>query len=301
MLLQDIRRLRGHLFLAVFGVLVPLILFCIYVGYPIVFNIYLSFTRWSGLGPAPRFDGLQNYRFLAESPSFWLSLLNTFKWVIGTLIIANVFGFVTAGLFQTRRIYFSGLFRSLVFLPVTMSLVSIGIMFVFILDPSFGVVPDVLRLFGLPSVGLLGDPHAALYTLIAIFGWSYLGIPLMIYHAGLSQIPPERYEAAWLEGANRAQIVRHVTIPSVRTVIVVVTLYSIIQGFKNFDLVAVVTSGGPGNTTNVLAFYMYITAFQERFFGIGSAVSIILLLLSLTFVVAYLRRVGEDTFNAESR
>ena len=291
-------RLREHWFLAVFGVGIPVCLFCLYVGYPIVFNVYLSFTRWNGLGPRPIFDGIFNYRFLVESSSFWVSLANTLKWVLGTLIIANIFGLITAGLLQPKRVYLATLFRAIVFLPVTMSLVSVGIMFAFLLDPTFGIVPDVLHLLRMPDISLLGDPRVALYSLIGMFGWSYLGIPVMIYHAGISQIPPERYEAASLEGANGFQTIRYVTIPALRPVIVVVTLYSVIQGFKNFDLIAVVTSGGPGNSTNVLAFYMYILAFQERFFGIGSAVSVILLLLSLSFVVAYLRRVGESALNA---
>ena len=121
---------------------------------------------------------------------------------------------------------------------------------------------------------------------------------MMIYHAGISQIPPELYEAAWLEGAGRAHILRYITIPSLRPVTVVVTIYSIIQGFRNFDLIATVTSGGPGNATNVLGFYMYILAFQERFFGSGAAVSSLILVLSLLFIVTYLKRVGENTLHA---
>ena len=292
--------LKEHWFIAIFGVVVPFGLFAVFVGYPIGYNVFLSFMKWNGLSPHLQAVGPGNYLGLANTVVFWTALVNTFKWLIGTVLLANIFGLLFAVALQPRNIYLPTLFRSLTFLPVTMSLVSVGIMFAFILDPNFGMVGDVLRIVGLGSTspGLLGNPKIAIYTLIAIFGWSYLAIPMMIYHAGISQIPPELYEAAWLEGAGRAHILRYITIPSLRPVTVVVTIYSIIQGFRNFDLIATVTSGGPGNATNVLGFYMYILAFQERFFGSGAAVSSLILVLSLLFIVTYLKRVGENTLHA---
>ncbi len=297
---QRLARLKEHWFIATFGVVVPFALFCVFVGYPIAYNVFLSFMKWNGLSPLLQAVGLRNYVGLVNTVVFWTTLLNTFKWLIGTVLLANVFGLLFAVAFQARNMYLPTLFRSLTFLPVTMSLVSVGIMFAFILDPTFGMVGDVLRVLGLGSVRpeLLGNPKIAIYTLIAVFGWSYLAIPMMIYHAGISQISPELYEAAWLEGAGRAHVLRYITIPSLRPVTVVVTIYSIIQGFRNFDLIATVTSGGPGNATNVLGFYMYILAFQERFFGSGAAVSSIILVLSLLFIVTYLKRVGENTLHA---
>lgn len=293
-------QLKEHWFVALFGVLIPMALFSTYVGYPIVYNVYLSFMKWNGFAPRLQPIGLQNYLFLLQSAGFWTSFFNSVKWLVGTVVIANVFGLLFAASLQARTVYLPTLFRSLTFLPVTMALVSIGLMFAYILDPNFGMVDALMRAFGghAPKEGLLGNPHAALYTLIAIFGWSYLGIPLMIYHAGISQIPPELYESAWLEGAGRAQVMRYVTLPALRSVVVIVTIYSVIEGFRNFDLIASVTRGGPGDATDVLGYYLYIEAFQERFFGIGAAVSVVILVLSVAFVATYLKRVGEDTLHA---
>ena len=295
---QKLMKLREHWFIAAFGVAVPLALFGLFVGYPICYNVVLSFMKWNGLAPRLQPVGISNYAMLANAFVFWMALFNTIKWLIGTVLLANVFGLLFAAVLQPRQVYLSTLFRSLTFLPVTMSLVSVGIMFAFILDPNFGIVSHAMRALGLHSAGpeLLGDPRIAIYSLIAVFGWSYVAVPMIIYHAGISQISPELHEAAWLEGAGRSQIFRYVTIPSLRSVLVVVTIYSVIQGFRNFDLIATVTSGGPGNATSVLGFYMYILAFESVWHG--AAVSTLILVLSLLFVVTYLRRVGHNTLYA---
>lgn len=293
-----LKDVKEHWLVLLFGLILPVVLFCAFVGYPIIYTIVMSFSNWNGLSLTTHFVGISNYDTLLHTGEFWRSLVNTVSWTIGSLLISNVIGLSLAILLQPKRVYLATLFRSILFLPVTMSLVSVGIMFAYILNPNFGIITTILHFIGVKEhVDLLGNPNTALITLILVFGWSYVGIPLMIYHAGLSQIGPELYEVAAIEGATRIAAFRYVTLPILKPIITVVTILSVIQGLKSFDLVAAITSGGPGNATDVLGFYMYIQAFEENYFGYGSAVSVVIMLLSLVFVVAYLRKIGGETLH----
>ncbi|MDB5074581.1 MAG: binding-protein-dependent transporter inner rane component, partial [Chloroflexi bacterium] len=147
---------------------------------------------------------------------------------------------------------------------------------------------------GVLNQDLLGNGDTTLYTLIAIFGWSYLGIPLMLFDAGLSQISPELYEAAKIEGASGLQSMWHITVPMLRPTFMIVTMLAVIEALRAFDLVAVMTKGGPGTASDVLGYFMYITAFDETRFGYAASVSTVILLMSAVFAIFYLRRVGSD-------
>jgi ABC-type sugar transport system permease subunit len=179
--------------------------------------------------------------------------------------------------------------------PVTMSLVAIGLMFSFILTPAFGALDLIAKFLGF-SAGpdLLGNPHTALYTLIVVFGWSYLGIPLMLFDTGLTQIPQELYESSRLEGATAFQQMRFVTLPMLRPVFMVVTVLAVLEALRAFDLVLVMTRGGPGHSTNTLGYFMWSASFSQQRFGYGAAISTIMLVLSSVFAVIYVRRAGRD-------
>ncbi len=294
------RAFKKHWIVYVAGVLLPVTLYAIFVGYPLVYNVYLSFVDWNGLSTTMKFVGFSNYTELFHDPTFWDSLKNTLRWVAGAIVFADGVAFLFAVFFRSGKVHFGTFFRMLFFLPVTMSLVSISLMFSFILSPAFGVITVLLQDIGLGNlnVDLLGDSSTAIYTLIAVFGWSYVGIPMMLFDAGLTQIPGELYEAARIEGANSAQIMFRVTIPILRPIFLVVTILAVIEALRTFDIVLVMTRGGPGTASDVLGYFMYISAFTENRYGYGAAISTVLLLFSVVFALVYLRRVGRDVLHA---
>lgn len=288
---------RHHWFVYLGGIVLPLALYTVFIGYPLLNTIYLSLVEWNGLDPEWVFVGPGNYQALFKDPVFWLSLANNVKWAIMTLLFPVVLGLVLAAFLHTGRAYFPAGFRSLLFLPATMSLVTIGIMFALILNPIFGALNEALRLIGLGALAhdWLGDAKTALYTLIAVFGWSYTGLPLMLYHAGISEIPSELFEAATIEGASGIQSFWYVTLPMLRPVTTVVTMLTVINSLKVFDLVMVMTRGGPFNQTSVLGYMMYTETFWNYRFGYGAAVSVVILLLSSVFAAIYVRNVAGES------
>jgi ABC-type sugar transport system permease subunit len=288
-------QVRQHRTIFILGVVLPLVIYLVFVGYPIAYTIFLSTQEWDGFSAVIKSVGLQNYRDLMRDPDFWVAAENTIKWTIGTLIFTNVIAFVLAVVLRSRRIYFGSFLRLLFFLPVTMSLVAIGLMFAFILTPAFGALDVIAQAIGFSSgPDLVGNPGSALYTLIAVFGWSYLGIPLVLYDAGLTQIPEELYEAARLEGATSIQQLLLVTLPLMRPIFMVVTVLAVLEALRAFDLVLVMTRGGPGHASDTLGYLMWIQSFDERRFGYGAAISVVMLLLSSAFAVVYVRQTGRD-------
>jgi raffinose/stachyose/melibiose transport system permease protein len=277
------------------GILFPLAVYMAFVGYPIVYTVYLSFTSWDGLAPVIKSVGLSNYHELLHDPAFWQSLANTIKWTVGTLVFTNVIAFVLAVVLRSRRVFFGTFLRLFFFVPVTMSLVAIGLMFSFILTPAFGGLDVIAKALGFASgPDLLGTPSTALYTLIVVFGWSYLGIPLILFDTGLTQIPQELYESSRLEGATAFQQMRFVTLPLLRPVFMVVTVLAVLEALRAFDLVLVMTRGGPGHASSTLGYYMWSQSFSDQRFGYGAAISTVMLLLSSVFAVIYVRRAGRD-------
>ena len=294
------RRLLRHREVFVCGVLLPLLIYVAFVGYPVIYTIVLSFRRWDGFSRVIADVGFDNYRELLEDPNFWIAFRNTVTWTVGSLFFTNVLAFVIAVVLRSRHVYFASLLRMCFFLPVTMSLVAIGLMFSFILTPAFGALSLIWQVLGLgQGPDLLGEPASALYTLIVVFGWSYLGIPLMLYDAGLTQIPEELYEAARLEGASWLQQLVLVTLPLLRPIFMVVTVLAVLEALRAFDLVLVMTRGGPGHASDTLGFFMWIQSFDERHFGYGAAISVVLLLLSSTFAVIYVRHAGRDALGGD--
>jgi ABC-type sugar transport system permease subunit len=296
-------RFRSHRLVYLGGVLVPLLVFAVFAGYPIVYNLLLSFTKWNGLSPHIELVGLNNYIELVKDPIFLLALVNTLKWTILSLFLTLALGLSLSIILFLGKIYFPTLFRSLIFLPVTMSLVAIGIMFSLILSPGFGLMDQTLRALGLSALvrPWLGDYHTTLYVLIAVGAWAYAGVPLMLFHAGLNEIDPDLLDAARLDGANNWQIARHILLPALKPVVVIVAILSVIQSLKTFDLIAVMTQGGPAGATKVLGYFMYTETFWNNRFGYGAAISVVILLLSVGFAWAYLRGVADNALNVSKQ
>ena len=293
---------RQHQFIYLAGVGLPLLVFIAFVGIPILYTIYLSLFNWDGIGIQKTFIGLQNYQTLIVDPSFLLSLKNTTIWTLLTLLVPVSMGFLLAIFLTSAQVYMSGTIRSLLFLPTTMSLVTVGIMFSLILNPIFGAMNIVLRNMGLGFLqrDWLSDTSINLYTLIFTYAWLWVGFPLTMFFAGIRQISAELYETAQIEGANVFQTTRFVTIPLLRPVFTAVMVIAVINSVKAFDLVFTMTRGGPYGRTSVLGYYMYLQAFLSYRYGYGAAISVIILIISSVFAYVYLRHIaGESLHGAD--
>jgi ABC-type sugar transport system permease subunit len=294
--------LRRRWFAYLFGLVVPVVIYGIFVGYPLLYSVYLAFVKWDLFAPHKQWVGLANFRELWGDAQFWNAFRGTVKWTLGTLFVVDVLAPALAIFLNSGRVYLPGLFRTIFFIPVTMSLVAVGLMFSFIVSPAFGVFSVLFDAIGIgdPNVDLLGNPHSALYTLIAIFGWSYIGVAIILFHAAVRQIPAELYEAVRLDGASGLQSLRYVTLPMLRPIFMVVTMLSVLEALRAFDLISVMTRGGPGNASQVLGFLMYRSAFNEQRVGYGAAISTVMLALSMLFAIVYLRRVGRSALDGEA-
>ncbi len=290
---------RKHTFIFLLGLAAPLIVFVVFAGYPILYNLFLSFTRWNGLSPEVKYIGFHNYLELVRDPVFLLSLGNTLKWIVLTLIACLGLGLFLSIILFLGKVYFPACFRSLIFVPVTMSMVATGIIFSLILSPDFGLLDQALHTLRLNWLihPWLGDYHTALYLLIVIGVWGYAGIPLMLFHAALSELDRDLLDAARLDGASDFQVARYIILPALKPVFVIVAVLSVIQSLKTFDLVATMTQGGPAGATKVLGYFMYSETFWNNRFGYGAAISVVILILSSGFAWIYLRSVAHNALH----
>ncbi len=271
-----------------------------FVLYPIVRTIWFSFFDYNLLGTQFNFIGIENYAELAGDEVFWRSLRNNFIILIGSVVFQIGVGAVLAAILNRGIRHGSVFFRTLHFAPVIMSVVAVGILWQLIYDPNIGILNNVLHALNLPvpSQGWLGDPRLAIYSVLAVACWQYTGFVMVILLAGMQSVPDAIYEAARLDGANEGQIFWRITIPVIRNVIIVATLITMIGAFKVFDIVYVLTRGGPANASQVLGTYIYYNAFTVNRAGYASALAVILLIFALGLGIVQLRfsrAVGEGS------
>jgi multiple sugar transport system permease protein/raffinose/stachyose/melibiose transport system permease protein len=290
---------RQHTFVSLVGVVLPILVFCTFVGYPIVYTIWLSFFDWNGMTVGKHFVGVANYVTLFHDSYFYVSLANNLKWLAVTLLFPVTLGFLIAYIMRAKLVYAAGFLRTVVFFPVTMSLIAVGLMFLLILNPVFGAFDDVLRALGLGFLvhEWFGDYHIALYTLAVVSGWAFTGLPMVFYFAGLGDVPKETLDAARIEGAGHFKIMRSVALPQLRPVTAVVVLLTIFESLKAFDLVAVMTKGAPFGSTNVLGYLVYLETFWNSRFGYGATLSVAILVLSIVMATVAFNRLLKGAFD----
>jgi ABC-type sugar transport system permease subunit len=278
---------------AVYGALfvIPaLLIYLVFMIYPFLNTIYLSFTNWNGIAPDKEWVGLSNYvRIFQEGPALQ-AFINNIVWVlIGTIAP------VVLGLFEALLVWSGAraslLFRTLFFLPFVLPLVVVGIVWQWIYHPLFGVLNKVLDGAGLDGVsrGWLADPHTALYAVLIAAIWGATGFCFLILHASLQNVDVSTVEAAMIDGAGWFRRAWSVIIPQIAPQLTMVTAVTLIGGFAVFDIIFVMTGGGPGNASQVLATYTYKTAFQQNEAGYGSALAMLITILSLVSAVIFVR------------
>ncbi|MGW1987479.1 carbohydrate ABC transporter permease [Streptomyces collinus] len=257
---------------------------------PVVWSFLLSFQSSDLLTPSS-WVGLSNYRALSHDPEFSEAVRNTLLYTVLYVPISIVLGLLLA-LALNRRIRFTGLYRTLMFVPFVISATSQGVLFSFILDPEFGAANSLLARIGVSSQGFLTDPGQALLVLVAISVWSGTGFCVVIYLAALQDVSRELIEAAALDGAGSRHILRHVTLPALGPVSVFLVLWQTINALQVFDLVYVTTRGGPLGSTTLIVYFVWEQAFKNFTAGYGAAAAYLLALalLLITGVPATVRR-----------
>lgn len=276
-------------------VLPAFLVYLLFFGVPFLATIWLSVTEWNGVG-APAFSGATNYVRLAGDTQMWAALGNNVIWVVvGTAVPVFIGLILAVMLWSDAR--GSMTYRTIYFLPVVLSPVVIGIIWSWIYNPLFGLLNTGLRTVGLGdwAIGWLGEPDVALYAVLVTAIWSYLGFCIVVLFAGLQKVDPELIAAARIDGANVRQRFRHVIVPQIRPVLTMVIVYTVIGGFNVFDIVWVMTNGGPNNATEVIATYTYEVAFRSNDYGYGATLSMVMSVLSLiaAWITMRLRRADE--------
>jgi ABC-type sugar transport system permease subunit len=249
-----------------------------FIFYPLARGAWISLHQWDGFSAAMKWFGLRNYANVAADGIFWRALGNTLIFAIAVTVAKNVLGMFLATLLN-RRLVGRGLFRTATFLPVVMSFVVVGILWSWIFNPTFGLLDSGLRMLGLDAwvQGWLSDPRIALGSVIAVDVWKWTGFHVVVLLAGLQTIPAELLEAAAIDGASKPQIFRKITLPQMMPVLSFSVLMSLTGAFvSNYDLVYVMTGGGPRHATEVALTWIMNAAFQNHAVGKANAMSIIL-------------------------
>jgi raffinose/stachyose/melibiose transport system permease protein len=229
-----------------------------------------------------QFVGLDNYILFLQDPFLQGGLIHTFIYAFLTSGLKVVIG-MFLGIILMSRIRFRGLIRNIIFFPVLVSTIGVGITFNQLLKPDIGVLDEALSVFGIPVEGLLGNIDTALYAVIAVDVWKGVGIATVIYIAGMASIPEEYYEAARVDGVSTWQNFRHIVFPLLRPATNTVIILSLIGGLRSFDLIWSMTGGGPGFASDVIASLIY-KQYQAGFYGLSTAGNVLMFFLILIIV-----------------
>ncbi|MCD9020371.1 carbohydrate ABC transporter permease [Cohnella silvisoli] len=276
-----------------------LLLYAVFVLFPSIGNIYFSFTDFNGNVHKPiHWVGLDNYTraFTWESEGLWHSIKVTFIFAVLVTFIQNAAAVIVA-VFLNMKIRLRNFYRSVIFAPTILGVVVVGLIWTLILDPYSGPLIRIVQFFGGNSA-LLGSPDTALYLVVFVTIWSSLGYAMILYLAGLQGIPEHLYESAKIDGANARASFFHITLPMLRPSITVNVLLSIIGTLKTFDIIVVMTNGGPGTATTTLGMHIFknlLTPGSSQ--GYAAALSIIhfVIVLAVVLIVqTYLQRKEAD-------
>jgi raffinose/stachyose/melibiose transport system permease protein len=278
------RRAKARLGLLLAAPSVALV--AVFFVFPFVSAIYFSLTSWNGVTPQPPFVGFANFTALARDGQVWHALGNNAIWIVIGTVAPLVIGLLLA------VVLWSGvrgvlLYRLSFFLPYVLPPVVIAIVWSWIYDPIYGWLNRILDAVGLGSWthGWLGEPNTALFAVLGTAIWSTFGFVVVIFLSALQNVDLDLVDAARIDGANAWQRLTRVILPEIMPVFLMVTTVTLVGGFSVFDIVFIMTGGGPGNATDVLGTYSFQNAFQLNRVGYGTALALVITLLSLPFVV----------------
>ena len=263
-----------------------LVIFTAFILFPVFFSFYLSFHSWNMFSGDTTFVGLENYSRMIQDAEFWQVLGNTAVYTFGTIPINMALSLWVAYLLN-KKLKGKKFLRTAFFAPVIISPVAAAVIWRWMYDPNFGLVNYLISFLGIGSINWLNEPTAAMFALIIMGVWKTFGINMILFSAGLQGIPDNYYEAAELDGAGKWAKFYHITIPMLAPTTFFIMIMSMISSFQVFDIVYVLTSGGPMGSTKVLVFYVYEHAF--KFFEMGYASAISYFLFAVLFILTMLQ------------
>ena len=285
---------RNRVRLAPWLFLLPGILFfTLYVIAPIFQSIWISFYSWDGLG-AKTWVGMENYQELMGDDRFYTSLWNNILWLV--LYMLAVPAGLGIALFLNQTVFGIRLYKSMFFFPFVISQVVVGLIFAWFYNPSFGVVGIIWNFFGATPPAILADEDLVTYGIIFAGLWPQIAYCMILYLTGLNNVSPDQIEAARLDNAKGWTMLRHVILPQLKPATFIAVVVTVIGALRSFDLVAIMTGGGPYGSSNVLAYFMFETALSEYGYrmGYGSAIATVLFLIMLVYISYFLYRMYQD-------
>jgi multiple sugar transport system permease protein len=285
---RDINRLTPYLFLVL-----PLTLYGMWVIGPMFYSVWMSFTNSDGIS-RQEFIGFDNYTRLFQDDIFWTSFFNNIKWLVAFITIPIAAGLGLA-LILNNDLPGTKFFKAGFFSPMVVSSVVIGLVWSWMYQP-YGLINELLANLGRDGmpIGFLADPELVTWSIIGAALWRQVGYVMLLYLAGLKNVDKTLVEASRVDGASSFRSFKDIVLPMLQPVTVIIVVISVIDALRSFDLVNIMTRGGPFNQSNVLAQMMYIEAFNNYNMGYGAAIATILALISIVFIFAYLRRMLRD-------
>ncbi|NUK30233.1 sugar ABC transporter permease [Parageobacillus sp. VR-IP] len=275
-------------------ILPPLLLIVALIYIPIIMTGYYSLTQWDGIGQM-KFIGLDNYKELIKDEMFWKSVYHSF--LLAVFSVISLLGYLTVSLVLSGKVKGANLLRKIYLIPMLLSSVAIGQLWLRIYHPSNGMLNHFLSFLGIENPpNWLADPSIVLYAIFIPIIWQYAGFYILIYYAALKSIPPSIIEAAIIDGANPLQLAYKIKVPLISGVIKVTIVLAVVGSLKYFDLIYVMTDGGPNGASEVMASYMYHKAFRSFNFGYGSTVAFSLLFICMivTWLIRKLTNSSEE-------
>lgn len=279
--------------LVIFSLVLPgIIVFLFAILVPICLSVYYGFTDYSGMG-SYSFIGIENYRQLAHDDAFWTSLKNSLLLAVGFICIQHPLALIVAAVLDKLGGKAEGFFRCVYFIPNVISVAVIAYLWKFIYNPDFGLLNNIIKAFGGKGDINWFSNETAIWAVLLVLIWHGFGWGMLIYYTGIKNIDPVLYEAAAIDGANQRQTFLKITLPLMKPVIQVNVTMAVISALKQMETVYLLTNGGPGNSTQFTANYLYQQAFKAFKYGYGNAIGVIFIIICLLATV-FLNKVFEE-------
>ena len=268
----------------------PIAVFSILVLWPLFSSFFYSFTNWNGFNPNYKFVGFDNYAKIWTDRLFLNAIINTFVWMVAAILLPTLLGLGFALLIDSN-VPGGKVFKSIFYLPICLSAVVVGQIWTWIYQPDWGLLNTLINFFLTEPINYpwLAKPDTSLGSVIIAWSWQQTGLSMVIYLAGLTSISEELLEVCEIEGTSTWQKIRLVLIPLLTPATVVVIALSVINSLKGFDILYIMTGGGPFHSSDTLAMHMYNESFKKYMMGYGSAISVVLFLLALIIIGIYFR------------
>ncbi|ALC83533.1 MULTISPECIES: carbohydrate ABC transporter permease [Bacillus] len=265
-----------------------ILVFCLFFIYPICYMVYLSLVDWNFVSPVKNFVGFDNFQALLSEQQFIEVMRNTMTYTFLTVSLTIIISLVLAVWLNKQGAVY-GFVQGAIFSPHIISLVSISMLWMWLMDTDYGLLNWFLNLFGISNVPWLSDPGTSLLSLVIVAVWKGIGYNTLIFIAGLQSIPRDIYEAAALDDTSKMRTFIKLTLPMLSPTLFFITIINLISSFQVFETIAIMTQGGPINSTNTFVYYIY--EFGFRFFKIGyaSAAGVILLIIISILTLMYFR------------